>query len=62
MTELYGFYSARAAKAFESFIYTTPDGKEVEVTLTTYSRKPFYCWPDTVFVGPVVNFVREVIA
>jgi hypothetical protein len=59
---LYGFYSAQAAKSYRSFIYTTPDGREVEVTLTTSSTKPDYRWPDTVFVGPVVNFVREVNA
>jgi hypothetical protein len=59
---LYGFYSAQAAKFFRSFIYTTPDGREVEVTLTAPSTKPNYGWPDTIFVGPVVNFVREVNA
>ncbi len=59
---LYGFYSAQAAKSCRSSIYTTPDGKEVEVILATPSTKPNYGWPDTVFVGPVVNFVREVNA
>jgi hypothetical protein len=59
---LYGFYSAQAAKASRSFIYTTPDGREVEVTLATPSTKPNYGWPDTVSVGPVVKFVREVNA
>jgi hypothetical protein len=59
---LYGFYSAKAAKASRSFIYTTTNGGEVEVTRTSFSEKPFYNWPDTVPVGPVVNFVREVNA
>jgi hypothetical protein len=45
-----------------SAIYTTPDGREVEVTLVAPSTKPDYRWPDTVSVGPVVNFVRKVNA
>ena len=59
---LYGFYSAQAAKFYGSGIYTTPDGKEVEVTLVDPSTKLDYRWPDTVFVGPVVDFVRKVNA
>jgi len=54
-----GFYPAQAVNSYRLFIYTTHDGKEVEVTLTTPSTKPGHRWPDTVFVGPVVNFVRE---
>lgn len=56
---LYGFYSARAEMFVGSVIWETPDGKWQEVTavLETESGEGYY-WPDKVYVGPVVKFVK----
>ena len=56
MTQLYAFYSERAAKIFGTVIYLTKDGKPVECTDPAGSE---YKWDDKVFVGPVDRFSRS---
>lgn len=58
--QYYGFFSAKAADLFGSVIYSTPDNKEVEVTVVdTDKTVPRYKWDDTVFIGPVSNYLRK---
>lgn len=58
MSTLYGFYSERAAAVRGTLVYSTPDGREVEVTGVVTSLDA-YEWPDKVYVGQVVEFVRR---
>jgi hypothetical protein len=57
----YGLYSEKAAEKFGTFIYSTPTGKEVEITCITkrkYLWARDYKWTDTKFIGQVTNFVK----
>jgi hypothetical protein len=61
--QLYGFYSAEAAREFGTSVYSTPDGENVEVTLvsswatTVKEAEQLHGFPDTILVGPVVRFI-----
>lgn len=59
----YGVYSAQAVRAgFGSWIYSTPDGGEVEVTCV-YVNPQFlkhrYNWPDKTEPFKVSGFLRK---
>ena len=58
---LYGFYSQESVnKGNASFVYSTPDGGEVEVTLVNQNKDGWsgYAWKDTVPMGEVVKYLR----
>jgi len=56
----YGVYSARFAELYGSSIYSTPDGKEVEVSGVYEDQEcsPF-TWEDRVLLGPVDQWLRH---
>lgn len=52
-----GWFSQIAIdRGWPTFIYLTPDGKEIEVTAV--SQDDSYPFPDKVLLGPVVKFLR----
>ena len=59
----YGYFSQQSInKGFGSCIYSTPDGREVEVTsigTTSDPKDSGYMWKDTVVIGQVVEWVRD---
>lgn len=58
----YGFFSQKAVTAgtASSKIYSTPDRKEVEVTMICLDREgASYNWDDKVCRGEVCNFIRR---
>jgi hypothetical protein len=60
--KLYGVYSAKSAAMFHDSIYiwTRPDGTEVEVTgVYDQPNDPAYLWPDAVWLGEVLTFIRK---
>ena len=55
----WGFFSATAYEKFGSFIWETPEGKEVEVTGITHEENgSSYKWPDKIPVGQVIKYVK----
>jgi hypothetical protein len=63
MSEIkYAFYSAKSVKAgFSSFLYESPDGKQVKCTTVCDTPHPKgYLWPDVKSRGPVTKFIREI--
>lgn len=60
---MFGFYSRKAEIFCGSFVYSTPEGKEVVVTLV--DDRPdvsgLYRWPDASPVGEVFSFVRQCV-
>lgn len=59
MTKKYGWYSEKAVKeGHGSHIYSTPDGGEVEVTTVGTETHKYY-WDDKVFVGEVLQGLRD---
>lgn len=59
--KLYGFYSAKAVRArCSTSFYSTPDGREVEVTCVCRDEPGVgYVWDDKIFLGEVVNWLRR---
>lgn len=57
----HALFSEQAANQFGSFIYSTPDGREVEVTNVYPSEgaEPMYGWADKVHVGEVKEWLRK---
>jgi hypothetical protein len=54
----YGYYSPLAAEQFGTHIYTTPDGRMVEITAYGPEDMNYY-WDDKVCVGVVCDYVRQ---
>jgi hypothetical protein len=58
---LYGFYSSKAvANDCPTVFYSTPEGKEVEVTNVSNDRLgEGYLWDDKVCLGEVKDYLRK---
>jgi hypothetical protein len=59
MGSLYGFYSAKQAASYGSFIWRHADGSEVEVTEVGSNTTYTGCWPDMKCIGEVLGFIRD---
>ena len=59
---LYGFYSKQAEEMVgKLFVYEKEDGSEVSVTTVTTERSGYsYKFPDKVFMGIVVRYIRTI--
>lgn len=58
----YGYFSVKASVQHGTFIYMTPDGKEITVTSISKFADPKesgYLWDDAKNVGEVTTFVRR---
>jgi len=55
----YGWYSVRQAKLAGTVIFRTPDGKEVECSMTSSSKEHGTGWDDIALIGEVVEYVRR---
>lgn len=58
--KMYGFFSYQQMAYTGTHIYSTPDGREVEVTSVALDQvNPSNAWPDKRLVGEVVSLVRR---
>lgn len=57
---MFGFYSVKQAKMSGVYLYSTDDGKEVEITHISTSMEHGTKWDDIAFVGKVVDLIRKV--
>lgn len=59
--QLHGFYSQKDANQHGYCVYTTPDGKSVNVTFVcpVINWSDHYKWDDTIYIGPVVKCIRS---
>ena len=57
----YGFYSEKQERDHKKFfIYQTPSGEEIRVTEIRKTKNANQNFPDTVFLGEVGRFLRDV--
>lgn len=54
----HGWYSEKMAKRSGTVVWADPEGNEVTVTEVSSSDACPNKWDDTVYVGPVVAYVR----
>jgi hypothetical protein len=59
MNQYVGWYSLAMASRLGSNWYTTPAGGEVEVTLVAQEGANPPSWADTMYVGPVAEWIRK---
>jgi hypothetical protein len=58
--KLYGFFSYKQLEYTGTMFYSTPDGREVEVTSVAPDQlNESNAWPDKRLVGEVVAMVRR---
>lgn len=55
----HGFFSATAARFTATRIWRAEDGSLVEVSFVSDTMTPDHGWDDLVYVGEVVEFVRQ---
>ena len=57
--KLYGFYSEKMARKYGTYVYTTPEGEEIEVTEAGRNPEHGMGWDDVQSLGEVVKHIRR---